>query len=73
VESIAAHPAGSLVSGVAAGLADEQRRQAETQASVRHAEQERCRAKTKPISDEPGGERGQREGAVARGLIESHG
>ena len=55
-EVLAAGMGGRLVAGVAAGLADEDRRQAQAEARVGEPEQERRRTKPPALGDEPGRE-----------------
>ena len=59
--------------GVAAGLADEHRGEAQGDQRIRQAEQERRGPQTVVGGEVAGQERGERDGAVAGGLVESHG
>jgi hypothetical protein len=62
-----------LVAGMAMGLADEDRRQAEAESGEGHAEEERVRSEPRPGGDEAGREGGDRHRAIPGGLVEPHG
>ena len=64
---------GRFVTGVAVGLAHEQRRQAQAERGVGDAEEERLGPEPVAGGDEPGGERGEGDRAVAGGFVETHG
>ena len=64
---------GGFVPGMAAGFADEQGGQPEAETRERDAEEERLGAQPVVLGDEPGGECGDRDRAVARGLVQTHG
>ena len=59
--------------GVAAGLADEHRAQAQGNQRIRQAEQKRRGPQTVMGGEVAGQQRGERDGAVAGGLVEAHG
>ena len=62
-----------FVAGVAAGLAHEQRGEREAETGEGDAQEERFWSQSCLLGDEAGGEGGERDGAVPRGLVEAHG